>query len=511
MSLDAARRSLEDAQPFTPDCGWPTPESLTAAPPAEPYPVADLPGAIGAAVREVVAFTKSPIAIPAASALAVVSAAVQGLVDVERASGLVGPCGLYLLTVADSGERKTTCDGFFTSPVREWERRVAEAARPDLIRHAADMESWIAKRDGIKQRLREAAKRNKSTIDIEEILRRIEAEKPGAPRVPRLLRSDDTPENLAHSLATAWPSAAVVSSEAGVVLGAHGMGRDSAMRNMAFLNVIWDGGEHHIGRRTSESFTVRGARQTLSLQVQGPVVRQFVERSGGLARGSGFLARFLVAWPESTVGTRTFVEAGEMPALDAYQRRLDALLDIAPAMTSDGALQPKVLKFDPAAKEIWVAHYNAIESAQRPRGDLFDVRDVASKAADNIARMAAIFHVFEHGPGGSIGAAAVRAAVMIVNWHLEEAVRFFGSLALTEEASDAERLDAWLLDYCQREGVAVVPRREVQRFGPNRLRRQRQLDAALEELATAGRVIELREGKRRDLIVNPALLGRTPR
>jgi putative DNA primase/helicase len=464
MSLAAARRRLEEARPFTPDGGWPVPESLTAAPAAAPYPLEALPPVIRDAVGEAVAFTQAPVAIPAASALAVASAAAQGHADVERAPGLVSPIGLYLLTVADSGERKTTCDGFFTAPVREWERRAAEAMRPALIRHAADMDAWATKRDGIKQRMRDEAKRNKPTSDTEAAFRRLEAEKPAAPRVPRLLRGDDTPENLSYSYAYEYPAGAVVSSEAGVVFGAHGMGRDSAMRNMAFLNVIWDGGEHHVGRRTSESFTVRGARQTMSLQVQEPVVREFVDRPGGLARGSGFLARFLVAWPESTIGSRPYVEPGEMPALEDYRRRVGELLDMPPAMTAEGALRPEVLKLGPDAKDLWIECYNAGEAAQQPGGKLFDVRDVASKAADNIARMAAIFHVFEHGPAGWIGVDAVRSAGQVVDWYLGEALRFYGEMALPAETADAARLDVWLLDYCQREGVAVVPRRVVQTY-----------------------------------------------
>jgi putative DNA primase/helicase len=35
----------------------------------------------------------------------------------------------------------------------------------------------------------------------------------------------------------------------------------------------------------------------------------------------------------------------------------------------------------------------------RTGGELYDLRDVGSKAADNVARMAALFHVF----AGSIG------------------------------------------------------------------------------------------------------------
>jgi len=78
------------------------------------------------------------------------------------------------------------------------------------------------------------------------------------------------------------------------------------MRNLGLLNILWDGGRLSVGRKSSESFTVRGARLTISLQVQEEILRSFIEQSGTLARGSGFLARFLLSWPESTQGKRPY-------------------------------------------------------------------------------------------------------------------------------------------------------------------------------------------------------------
>src|SRR5699024_11770019 len=91
-----------------------------------------------------------------------------------------------------------------------------------------------------------------------------------------------------------------------LVFGAHGMNSDSVMRNLAVLNVLWDGGAHKSSRRSVESYTVRGARLTVSLQAQLAVLSSFMGKAGDLARGSGFLARFLVAWPETTQGTRMY-------------------------------------------------------------------------------------------------------------------------------------------------------------------------------------------------------------
>lgn len=53
----------------------------------------------------------------------------------------------------------------------------------------------------------------------------------------------------------------------------------------------------------------------------------------------------------------------------------------------------------PEAKTAWIAYHDAVEGELASGGELFDVRDVASKSADNATRLAALFHVFEGGLG----------------------------------------------------------------------------------------------------------------
>jgi putative DNA primase/helicase len=116
---------------------WPEPQPLAASVTREPYPLDALPQTIKAAVVEVQSFTKAPIPLVASSALGAISLALQAQFDVERAKNLSGPIGLYLLTVADSGERKSTCDSYFMAPVREYEAQQAEAAKPIVREHRA--------------------------------------------------------------------------------------------------------------------------------------------------------------------------------------------------------------------------------------------------------------------------------------------------------------------------------------------------------------------------------------
>lgn len=259
---EAVRQRIEDAVPIPSPAGqetqWPEPQPLVKQHESAPYPFDALPDTIRDAVAEVAAFVQAPIPLVACSALSAVSLAIQAYVDVQRAEKLSCPVGLFLLVIADSGERKSTCDSFFTRVIRDYEAGQAKAAEPELNRYQAKLDAWTAKGNGIKDTIRRLAKEGKSTADWEANLEGHAFHEPTPPRVPRLLYGDSTPEALAYDLTKKWPSGGIVSSEAGAVFGAHGMGKDSVMRNLSLLNTLWDGGTFQIGRRTTESFTVRG-------------------------------------------------------------------------------------------------------------------------------------------------------------------------------------------------------------------------------------------------------------
>jgi putative DNA primase/helicase len=491
--------------------GWPDPHPLAAKFESEPYPLDAIPQSIRAAVEEVAGFVKAPVPLVASSALAALSLACQAHIDAKRLEKLSGPVGLFILVIADSGERKSTCDGFFTKAITDYEETQAEGAKRALKDHKAASEAWEAKRQGIKEKIRQLAKDQKSASGMESALRDLEHDKPEPPRIPRLLYADATPEALAFGLAKQWPSGGVVSAEAGIVFGSHGMGKDSVMRNLGLLNQLWDGKTLTIDRRSTESFSVRGARLTVALQVQEPTLREFFTRSGALARGTGFLARFLVAWPKSTQGMRQidpFAPDGPAtwPHLAAFHRRIAAILDQPVPVDDDGALTPALLALAPDAKAAWVEYHNAIESELSSGGELYDVRDVASKSADNAARLAALFQMFE-AAGGAIGLAAFEGASRITAWHLHESRRFFGELALPTELADAARLDSWLIEHCRQGRTHMVGKNHVRQHGP--LRDGGRLDAAIRELAELDRLQLEKDGKRLTIHLNPALVGVT--
>lgn len=97
------------------------------------YP-AEAHGPLHTAVMAVKGMTLAPIALPAQSALAVASLAVMGHADVETLGG-TRPVSLYCLSIAQSGERKSSCDAPLLAALRVYEREEAEAQR-------AEMECW---------------------------------------------------------------------------------------------------------------------------------------------------------------------------------------------------------------------------------------------------------------------------------------------------------------------------------------------------------------------------------
>ena len=124
-----------------------------------------------------------------------------------------------------------------------------------------------------------------------------------------------------------------------------------------------------------------------------------------------------------------------------------------------------MLTLTDAARALWIRFHDDVEGELRPGGDMAEVRDVASKAADNAARLAALFHLYAHGPSGQIGVESITAAGAVVGWHLFQARAFLNDVAAPREVSHARRLDAWLIDYCNRKDVRAVTRRTIQKLG----------------------------------------------
>ncbi len=63
------------------------------------------------------------------SMLGCISLAIQDKVNVCRMGNLISPCSIYVLSIADSGERKTAIDNILMKPIEEMENISLEACK----------------------------------------------------------------------------------------------------------------------------------------------------------------------------------------------------------------------------------------------------------------------------------------------------------------------------------------------------------------------------------------------
>jgi len=203
------------------------------------------------------------------------------------------------------------------------------------------------------------------------------------------------------------------------------------------------------------------------------------------------------------MGTRLYTQPTKgSPALTKFNERITSLLN-NPVPINDGILNPPISPLTEDAKATWIDFHDAIEIQLSDGGDWREIRDVASKAADNAVRLAALFQLFE-GSTSAVGIDAFESASLIVAWHLNEARRFFGELALPVELADAAHLDSWLIEYCKREKTLSVGKNHTLRNGP--LRNITALEHAIQLLADLDRIQLVKEEKTQTIKVNPALL-----
>lgn len=446
-------------------------------PPPEPYPIAELGPILAPACESLRRVIQAPDAVCGASLLAAASLAVQALADVHH-DGRVHPLSLWMLTVAESGERKSAVDAEAMRPAREFEHELAQEHAAACVVHAVESEAWAARKDAAKR----DAKANKAA-GLAEALRRIGPEPP-PPIKPTVIAGDFTAEGLAKLLAIGRPSIGAFTDEAALVFGGHGMTKETVMRTAATLSKLWDSGTLDRIRAGDGASKLWSRRLALHLMAQ-PVIAEHA-LSDPILAGQGFLPRCLLAWPESTAGTRPYRAENlrNDAALGRYAARIaDALRRPMPmAEGQRNELAPRLLRLSPDAFAAWRLLHDGIESGMAPNGPYATVRAWASKTPEQCLRIAGVLTLTECADADVIEAPTIERAAELALWHLGESVRLAGTAELSAEVRDAEALLTW----CHATGRTMLHSGDALRNGPARIRERSRFNDAMRELERAG-------------------------
>lgn len=479
--------AMPEPIPFTQDRIEGPQPLLREIPPGEAYPVHAL-GPLQAAVQAAHDVTQAPIGIAAQSALSVASLAVQGFADVETLGG-DAPCSLFCLTIAESGERKSSCDRLLIKGVRDHERAQAETFRGEFAEHEVAREIWQGKR---KRLLGEAASHDKAKATGAEADLRALGPEPRPPLYPNVTAQEPTFEGLLKLYQIGRPALGLFSDEAGGFIGGHAMNSDNKLKTIAGLSQLWNGDTVNRIRSGDGASDYPGRRLAMHLMAQPVAARPLL--ADPQASGQGFLARFLITEPPSAIGTR--LRRGHDPASDAalsgFTARLAAIL-ATPMPTGDNPqeLAPPRLALSQGAKELLWRFYEAVEAAQATGKAMEHVRAYGSKAAEQAARIAGVLTLWADLDAPDVTPQAMGWGITLAQFYLGEARRLAEAGLVSEETGKAERLRQWLLESWQHDDVTPG---DILQSGPNSLRERKALSGPLSMLVKAGHLVVLEPG-----------------
>lgn len=443
------------------------------------YPVNSLYTPVRDAIWEVQNQVQAPDALVAVSALTAMAVACQGNVDVSLPTGLVRPTSLYITSIGQSGERKTSIDGLFSAPIYAHDQKCALANADTMAHYEATLRMWKAEDAALKRKLGKAVN---DGADLEQYRSELMSHarlQPSKPAAKRIVHQNITERPLLEALRGDGKSIAILSDEGEIVL------KGGAMNKMGVLNKAWDGATSLTLDRVDDHVQATNPRVTVSLMVQEEVFQDFLTKRGRIARGSGHLARHLVAYPASTVGFRRMtLKDHAWVSLPAFHERVTELLEMADQRQASG--EPRtLLEFCDEAKQVWIDDQNRVEACMRP-GECFDgIKDAASKSMEIAGRLAAIFHYF-NGSEGLISKETMGRALEVVGWHIGEFNRILGDAnRFTQVQQDANYLNQHLLNRYWQHGCQKISWNHV-RTRNGSVRDQHRFEAAMHELQRLG-------------------------
>jgi hypothetical protein len=486
------------------------PALLEEIPGPGPFPVDDLPAPVAAMVREVARFVQVDPAMVAGQAIGLLAACVMRQCRVREKPGLESYLTQFIITAAESGERKSAVHGHLVRPVDLTEREWAQEDQKALAAHEAKIaESREAA--NVKKRtaaLKSTAPEDKKALlkEYGDLIRKAKELERGPPTVRQVYLDDTTEAAFASNLKRAGGALSLVSPEGrGFVATLLGYYANKQAKDAVYLQA-YSGDTIKVARKTGGAdggellTTIYEPASSFALMVQGDVVEE-LNRHIMLER-SGFSNRVTYVRTTPMAGRRFELE-DEQPFDEGVRKAWDALVTNLLKHKDEDA-PPIMLVLDDDAQAHRRTFHNALEA--RLAGDLVDHAGLVSKWTTKTSKLAALIALIEacaqaplhhlleganKAPRLDVTGEHWLAAQPVAEWLLRSTI---GVRQLSGELPE-ERDAKLVLEYLQRRrGQWTYPRELVQQLHRKGLQKIEQALAALGALHAAG-VIERQDGR----------------
>ncbi len=414
---------------------------------APAYPLAAL-GALAPVADEIAKHGQMQPALVGQSLLGAASLLTQGLFNVRTLAGDM-PLSLFLLTLADSGDGKSTADRVAMAPIKDWQREAGERYQAERRQHAADCKA----------------------------LKKGDTE-PDEPRSPYRLVRDATVEGLRRDLEHGPSSQGVFTDEAAAMLAGYGMSAEHKSKTAATFSGLWDSGELSVSRSMGGRIELYGRRLAMHWLIQPHAAAAAL--GDPLLSALGFWPRFLLAWPAPCEPRKDRPFRPELlPAVGAYWQRCTELL--GEPLPGEASARP-VIEMQADARELIGRAFESLERAARG-GSLQRVKPFALRATEQACRVAGVLAAFDR--RDTINADDAHNALNLVRYGIATWRAVIDEGAADPTGADALRLFEWLTDQKHCPGWKTQGKR-ILNGGPACVRTKDKRDAALDLLVAVG-------------------------
>jgi len=414
---------------------------------APAYPVHAL-GPLAQVATDVAEHGQMQAALVGQSLLGAASLLVQGLFNVRTLAG-DKPLSLYLLTLGESGDGKSTADGVAMAAVKEWQRKAGELYRCEMRQHAAELKS-LKKGDP----------------------------EPETPRSPYRLVRDATVEGLRRDLEHGPTAQGLFTDEAAAMLAGYGMSAENKSKTASTFSGLWDTGDMSVSRSMGGRIELHGRRLAMHWLIQPHAATAAL--GDPLLSALGFWPRFLLAWPAACEPRRDrpFMPDA-LPSVGAYWQRCNDLL--SEPLPGSGQGLPVIGMLDEARQAVGQTFERMEQEARR--GRLQIVKPFALRATEQACRVAGVLAAFDGRQ--SINLDDASRAMELVRYSILTWRAVIDEGAADPTGTDALRLYEWLTDERHCPGWTTQGKR-ILNAGPACVRTRERRDAALDMLESVG-------------------------
>ena len=471
---------------------WGNPEPLATDPSKPtPYPIDAWQGLLKSVVEKIAYYAQVPNAMAGQCVLGALAHIGQRFIDAPMGHKHM-PASLYLVTEGESGSGKSVAMGLSHYEIKAYEREQYQI-------YLEQLNEWETEKEILQGKERKEYLANNPR-----------------PYNPITMFGDATIEPILDKFINGeMDNASWSTDEAGQFFNGHTMKGDTAGNALSALTTLYsDGAVNRLRSQKSQHANPRSqaydVRMTLLLMGQRIVLEAAL--TDPMMNGQGFLARAMIACPDSLQGQRVWNDSKRRQQspyddtdLIAYWDKCRTLLDPAPlnnpSINSKGRI--KVRWHDAQAEQAFYDGMQAIENRQAKGKVLEYLKAYASRMAENASRVASLMAFFEG--RYTITTDDINRAFMLVEYSTSERLRYLDATP-NREQNDSEKLSGWLVDKARGKNPSKLNYSYVYNGAPVPMRKNKALLLnELNLLESAGHIRQETEGKKQVIYINPKL------